>query len=468
MRVIYTVIFLCCIISAAGQVTITFRNSSYSGDTIKVLTIADYITGTQKELASGIVDGQGNFLCRADISKPVLIKIPLYFFEGLLYAEPGNNYEIVLPKKTPVPVHAEISPFFTPMPFFAYLPADKPDELNNLIYTFDSVYNDYVSKNSNRLLYEGYKSKADTFITRLNNEFGKYSDRYFSTYLQSKIAMLHYITKKRDLYYIVNYYLNSMPVSVENDAYMELFNNLFRDFFRFYSLKKEGETLFDDVAKAKSPHAIRQTMSMNPVFNNDTLIELIMLKGIHDAFFPGNENVEKEFPHIQLYLTLDSIRLQNRYWFTSATSGNISEKARYRYNTIDYNRIKLLNCNDEEVDLKALHSKYVYMAFYDTRNYTCQKELKLFSKIAKDYEKNFSFVIIIVNKDKKDFGTFCKKYNFSFPVYYAGQNSEIFKRLDIKATPQYLIFDPYGYCEHTNAPGPSENIEGVLKGIIER
>ncbi len=468
MRFVFVIFLLFILNAASGQVTVTFRNSTYKGDTIFLRTVADYITGFDIVIAKGVVDEKGDYTCKFPLKKTALIKIPLYFFEGMLYAEPGQTYHIILPKKTPVPVQADVSPFFSPMPFYAYLPEGIPDELNNLIFTFDSIYDDYISKNSSRLLFEAYNSKVDTFITKIENDFGKYRNVYFKTYMSSKMAMLHYMTKKRDLYYVVNYYLNPMPVSIENNAYMELFNNLFRDFFRFYAMRKEGETLFDDVAKAKSPYAIRQTLSLNPVFVNDTLNELMILKGIHDAFFPGNENIQKEYPHIQLYLTLDSMKIQNKYPFTHITCENIFEKACTRYKTIEYRNIKLTDCNNEQVALSTLRSKYVYMTFYDTRNYSCQKELKQIVKLAKKHESYTQFVIVVVNPDKGDFAAFCKKNNFTFPVLYAPPGSEIYGSFNITDVPQYMFFDPYGYAVMTNAPAPSENFEATMLNIIEK
>lgn len=449
------------------QVQISFKNKTYAGDTLYIRTKADYITGLDTILAKAVVDAEGTFVCRLDLDKSRKLELPLYFFRGVLYAEPGKSYELNLPKKTPVPVHADVSPFFEPMLFFAYLPESQPDELNNLIFEFDSVYEEYISKNASILLFESFHSKVDTFINALQDTYRNRGGVYFSTYLASRIAQLNYFSRKRDLYYVINYYLNSLPVSPENDGYMDLFNNLFRDFFRFYSFRKEGAALYDDIVKAKSPHAIRQTLYTNPVFNNDTLCELLILKGIHDSFFPGDPNLKRDYPHTQLYLTLDSVRMQNRYRFTESLSGHILTKAQTRYKPIEYGRIRLMNCQKEQVALSSLKGKYVYFAFYDMRNYTCQKELKLFAKMASKHEKDVQFVLVITNPDKEDFSAFCKKHDYPFPVWYAGPGSEIYTRFGVTVSPHYIFFDPYGFAILTAAPSPSENFEPKMYRLLE-
>jgi len=456
-----------CFSPAAAQVNLSFKNKSYKGDTIVVKTVKDYITGLDTTLASGVVDSEGNFSCTFPLEKTSKIIIPLYFFKGILYTEPGKNYVLNMPHKTPVPVHAEVSPFFEPMTFFAFLPEKKTNELNNLIFEFDSIYEDYVTKYSSVLLFESYSSKVDTFINSIKDKYKDIENTYFKTYLSSRIAMLNYFTKKRELYYVINYYLNAMPVSVENDAYMDLFNNLFRDFFRLYSLRQEGAGLYDDVAKAKSPHAIRHTLSLNPVFINDTITELIILKGLHDSFFPGDDNLKREFPHTQLYITLDSVRLINRYNFTRLISNNIFYKVRNRCKVMAYDNLTVLDCNNTSVKLSSLKAKYAYLAFYDTRNYTCQKELKLFSKMAAKHQKDVQFVLIIVNPYLDDFKEFCKTQNFTFPVYYASPNSGIIDRFDLKAYPHYMFFDPYGFAILSAAPAPSENFEPQMYKLLE-
>jgi peroxiredoxin len=463
---IFFAAFYICVLN--GQpVSISFKNKSYAGDTVLIKTTVDYITGIDTILVRDVVDAEGNFSCRMNLDKCRKLILPLYFFKGVLYAEPGKDYVLTLPRKTPIPVHAEISPFFEPMLFYAYLPEKQPRELNNLIFEFDSVYEDYISRNSSVLLFESFHSKVDTFINALQEKYGKTGNAYFSTYLASKIALLNYFSRKRDLYYVINFYLNSLPVSTVNDGYMDLFNNLFRDFFRFYSFRKEGATLYDDIVKAKSPHAIRQTLYMNPVFNNDTICELVILKGLHDAFFPGDPNMKRDYPHTQLYLTLDSVRTINRYSFTDETVTNIVNKAFTRYKPVEYGNLSLINCNKETFKLSSLKGQYVYFAFYDTRNYTCQKELKLFVKMASKHEKDVRFVLIITNPPEEDFLAFCKKYNHTFTVLYAGPGNELLTRFGVTVFPHYMLFDPYGFVILTAAPAPSENFEPKMYRLLE-
>lgn len=451
-----------------SQVTLQFNQKSYAGDTLKIFTRSDYISGKDVLLATATVQPDGSFSCSFTLEKTALIRIPLYFFEGLLYAEPGKSYMLRLPRKTPLSTTQEVSPFFKPMPFYLYVNNADKKELNAQIYEFDSIYDSYISTNAAVLLFEGYRSKMDTFITTMDKQFFPSKNEYFDVYYRSKMALLRYMSVKRDVNYIVNSYLNNLPVSPENDAYMELFVSIFRDYFQYYSLQKTGERLYDDIARAKSPAAIRETLKMNPVMSNDTIVELVMLKGIHDAFFPEENHAQKAFPCKQLYLTLDSVRGQNKYAFVKEMSENLIAKAEIKYNPIAYNKLELKDRNNTPVLLSTLKGNYVYMAFYDPRNYTCQKDLKLFVKKAVKYAKEIQFVIVVVNSSEQEFQTFLKKHEISVPVFYAQAESPVYNKFGLKAYPHYMVFDPYGIAVIQAAPAPGENFEKTLFRTIEK
>ncbi|PKP18680.1 MAG: hypothetical protein CVU05_13060 [Bacteroidetes bacterium HGW-Bacteroidetes-21] len=451
-----------------SQVTIEFKDISYAGDTLSIYTKSDYITGRDTLLVRQSVKADGSFFCVVPLEKTGRLSIPLYFFDGVLYAEPGKTYMLSVPRKTLRPVTAEISPFFEPMPFYLYVDGPDKNELNQLIFVFDSIYDGYVTTHSSVLLFEGYKSKVDTFFTQLDKLYNKVEQPYFNVYYRSKIALLRYITAKRDVNYVVNSYFNNIPVSPENDAYMELFNNLFNDYFQYYSLQKIGERLHDDIARSKSPSDLRETLAMNPVMQNDTVIELVILKGIHDAFFPEAQFAQKRFPIKQLYLTLDSVRYQNKYDFVKDISDNIFYKAAVKCEIMGYGQIELLDYSNNKVMLSTLKGNYVYMAFYDPRNYTCLKDMKLFVKKAEKYEKDIQFVIILVRCSFKEYIAFRDKYDLPVRVLYAAPDNQIFRRFALKAWPQYMIFDPYGIAVVRAAPSPGENIEKTLFRTLER
>ena len=72
---------------------------SYSGDIITFYFFQDYFTYTKKILCAAEVNDSGHFKCSFDIFETLKIYTDLEVFNAHFYAEPGKEYELVLPEK---------------------------------------------------------------------------------------------------------------------------------------------------------------------------------------------------------------------------------------------------------------------------------------------------------------------------------------------------------------------------------
>jgi hypothetical protein len=302
-RIIPQIAFLLLFLNSgiAQPVILKGNNKTYKGFDIHVYTIQDYITYTPVEIGHGIVSDGGDFHIEVNINSPCKIRLDLEAICGLLYVEPGKTYQILIPDFTPINMGNRLNPFFKPTDFYLGLKNPEKNDINLLIGQFDDIYNEYVEDNYYQIFKSPKESAIEKDIANIEKLFDTIPSHFFTAYREYKYAQVRFLSYMRDSRYIIREYYNNGPFLYENPAYMDLFNQLFANYLSFYMNTREGERIYSDIALAKSPFYAKQTLSNNMAVKNDTLKDLILLKGIHDAFY------SHDFETNSLLITLDSI-----------------------------------------------------------------------------------------------------------------------------------------------------------------
>lgn len=450
----------------AQNTTLSFVNKTYSGDSIFVYTQTDYITNNEKLLAAGKVNDTGYFYCSFVINSTTPVYIPLYLFKVTMYAEKGSNYSLKIPPRKKQDVEDELNPFFTPIEIIPGIKESDSLELNFQVNSFDEVYENFIVRYFNNLYYSAKKSIPDSAISAMEKKFSYSVNPFFKTYMQFKLNMLRYMSYERDDNYVIKYRFNSFPVSLKNPAYMSMFNDIFKHYFSVSVTKKWGEKIFDDIAKSKSPWELHRTLKNNPAVTNDTLIDLVILKGLNDAFMADKISGYKTFPRKQLLMTLDSMICCSMLPQFKEIAKNIKNNVLQMAPGTEAPSFSLLNRDSVRISLSELRGKYLLINFYDFRSYTFPSEMALLNNTSNKFINNLEIVTIVSHTSPHKIKDFCKKNNFSWQFLIAENTKELFNKYKVKAYPLYYLIDPYGKIILSPSPGPDGNFDPVFAKIL--
>ena len=459
-------ILLFAVSSIAQKTTITFSNKTYQNDSISVYCFSDYITETKKQLASGKVSDSGYFGCSFKINTITQVFIPIGIFQLSLYTEPGKTYHLLIPPKKKLDVADELNPFFVPVEILPGIKGTDSTELNSLINSFDIKYENFISKNFKYIYYSARKSVPDSAIASLEKQFSWTHNLFFKKYIEFKFNMLRYMAYERDDSYIIKYRFNNQSVYLNNPSYMSMFNDLFKHYFSVSVSKNWGDKIMDDIAKSKSPWELHQTFKFNPALSNDTLIDLIILKGIHDAFYADKISEYRTFPRKQLLMTLDSMICCAMAPEYKQIAQNIKTKVIQMSPGGDAPDFSLPNLDSVPINLSELRGKYLYINFNDIRSYSCQNEMTLLSTISKKFPKELEIVTIMCNGTVSQVREFCKINDFKWQFLAAEKPGQVINNYHIKALPSYFLIDPYGKIVLSPCPGPDSNFGSVFVSIL--
>ena len=182
----------------AQQVVIKGNAKSYAGDTLIWSYYEEQVTFEEKMLDKCKVEENGDFEFRLTISETLLSFIHLNVFKGILYIEPGQEYQIVLPQKVNKLPEDKLNPFFEETEFYVRILDTEETELNQQIKAFNKLYDKYLAKYFQQFRGKLSKTTADSIISAIEKDFPNKSNRFFNDYKKYKYASLRLMAYERN------------------------------------------------------------------------------------------------------------------------------------------------------------------------------------------------------------------------------------------------------------------------------
>lgn len=437
------------------------NNSEYTGEIIKVYKVSDYITNTKELISIDTVESNGTFRLSINEKQTILAHIPLGIYNAVLYLEPGKNYEVVLPPYQPKLKRDVLNPFFQPVEIYLGIKNTDSLDINYMIADFNDVYSTCIDSNYMHLVRNPSASKVDSVIDIIETQYKSCENQFFKNYRKYKYAWLKHVSYMRDYRYVVREYYHDQSFLYQNPAYMDLFNQLFANYLSFYMTKKEGRRLYSDVAMAKSPALIKETFSNNMVLMNDTLQELVLLKGINDAFY------SKDFPISNLLLTLDSIHIKTKLPEHKLMAENIKQKALKARAGFKTPQFELRDKNGIFRHSSEFLANYVYLNFISLESFTCLQDLELLKKLYEKHKTDFKIVSICIDDDFNKCIDFFNEKGYEWMLLSYRTQKSVVDDYKVRSYPSYYLIDPEGKLKLSPALSPSENFELQFYKILQ-
>jgi len=435
----------------------------YKSSTLIFNKYSDRITYLREKVFELNIDEEGNFDTTFDIDEITYVFSEFGVYFAYFYAEPGYEYELVLPPYEEKELADLFNPFFSPQETHLGIKNMKETDLNYLIMDFDYYYFRYLEMNYLDVYAQGIKSDVDTFITELNKRYKIYDNKYFQDYRKYRIAALKNIATQKqleDVLVFANY--SKSPVLYDNPAYMDLFNNIFYNFFDKILTSKDGGILYAIIHYGHSITRLKKFLNAKYYYLRNTQFqELVILKGLNDAFS------NKDLAWLPLLLTLDSLFLSTEYPIHQRIAQNIADNTLSMAKGTIAPPFELTDTSGNTVKLSDCRGNYVYLCFANTQSYTCQTEFLMMKKIYEKYKGLCIFVTILTDEDRKKALDFIYKNQLTWDFLFTEINSSTISTYKVTSFPTCFLIDPVGTLVLSPATLPSENIENYLFKIFQ-
>ncbi len=442
---------------SAGKVRISGYAPGYAGEELVFYSRTDDISFTETEVVRFRVDKSDEFSVEIEADNA-----PLYIYTNVgvhyayMYVEPGKSYKIVIPGKTEKSAREKNNPYFEGIPTHIAVINRDSTELNHLIRIFDQMYEPLFGEPLIRLTMNRDYELLDSISNAFEQRFAGYGNPYFQKYRKYKLGLLKIMARMQSASNVSSQYFYPEPVLYDNVAYMELFNQVYDRYFLFFSRTTKGKRIFEDINKHRSLDKLRNTLLTDNVLGEEQLLEMVILKGLHDAFYVEG------FSRLGLLTVLDSLASTTTYPEHERIAGHIREKVTRLLEGFEPPDFRLMNREGDTMSVSDFRGYYVYLNFCTSVSYGCLSEYDVLSSLSEKYEKHLKVVTVFIDDSYESMLDFLNKNDYDWEFLFYGNQPSVLKDYDVRMFPTYYLMDRDGKLLMSPAPSPAEKFENYL------
>ncbi|MDD2385396.1 MAG: redoxin domain-containing protein [Bacteroidales bacterium] len=434
----------------------------YAGNELIFYRYNDRITFIKEEMFRLTIDSIGKFWVKFDLEEITYVFGEFGIYHAYFFVEPDKEYEIILPPFAEKEAKDIFNPFFMSEKVHIGIKNMKKTDLNYLIIDFDYYYSRYHDLKLLDIYSLGLKTGVDTFINEINKRYEYADDSYFKEYKKYRVAALKNLaTQKQYEQALIFAYFTKDTILYDNPAYMDLFNNIYSNYFDKYLISKNGAYLFAVINYGHSITRLHKLLLQHFELKNKQFRELVILKGINDSF--ANKNLS----WLPLLLTLDSLYISTDYQKHQTISQNIADNALSLAKGTIAPPFELPDSVGNIKKLTNYRGKYVYLNFANTTTYTSQNEFELIKNIYLRYKAYCVFITVLTDENRQKATKFMTDNKYEWEYLFTEINSDVINTYKVSTYPTYYFIDPNGTLLVSPAPSPIDNFETYLFNIIE-
>jgi thiol-disulfide isomerase/thioredoxin len=431
-------------------VTIKGNAPEYAGYSLVMRKITNPISGEQSDLIAINVNEDGSFEQNIELSTITYASIDMRKYEGTIYLEPGLTYELILPPFQPRTDAERFNPYFIPEQVELGIANDEAQALNRLITSFDRDFEEQYNANAVSIFSRSDIPKAQKIIDQLDSVYTSNSP-YFIQYKQYAYGELLTLAYKRNKRKAMYFTMKGDSVNYTMPSFQRAFNTLYKSFFTAYFPSKQGDALRDAYTKNASFDSLSTVFRKDTLYANTEFAELVLLKGLYDAFYSGRYEQE------QIINLFKQAHKQGSTLSIKDLAQSLHKRVTWLRPGSAAPQFTLYRLDGKERSLSNYEGKFVYLNFMHTSNHTCKQDLQLLNVLSKQLRRELSIVTVIMDEDPAAAIKLVKdnKYRWDFLHYAAMPKVALDYR--IRALPAYFILDPGQKLRLSPSPSPDES-----------
>ena len=447
-----TIFFLINFFNSISQnVTIKGKaHASHIGKEIVLSDYSDYVTYTKTKESIDTIDKDGYFELKiqTQTTKPVLISINNLV--GKLYIQPNFVYGIYFPQLDSTYNNQEGTESKATISVYG----KDSTELNALIIDFNEQYNLHFAKANERYLSPTkLNALLDTFYMVTRKRYKANKNSYFKNYVDYSFANF-YSNTSRSKVYLQKTFIDNKPILYNNYEYMEFFNSYFKGYLKAFSSTKTGGSIFNSINSFADYNDLRNQFNSDKTITNDTIKELIILKGLIDFYYsPDFDKRQVQSVIEQLYRSTPSVQNKNIAFNLLQTIYQLQPGAP----APDF------TANDKvgmQVNLSYYKGKYIYLNFFSTQSDISLKEMQKITDLKKKFNDKVTFISICINDSVKTYKQYLKSNpKQDWVILHQAANSTARQAYNITSLSGYFFINQQLQLVQSPALTPSEGIE---------
>jgi thiol-disulfide isomerase/thioredoxin len=454
------IIFILALTTICNAQNITIKGNahfSHIGKEIILSDYSDYITYTKIKESSDTIDKNGyfEFNIQSKITKPILISIDNLV--GKIYIQPNFVYGIYFPPKDSLNNNQEGTETTVNISIFG----KDSTELNALIIDFNKQYNQlFTNIPDNYLSPTKLNALLDTFVTTTHKRYKHTKNNYFKNYINYSFADF-FSSTSRSKTLLFKQFIDNKPILYTNYEYMYFFNSHFKGYLKAYASTKNGGNIYNSINAFGDYRDLQMQFKADKTIKNDTLRELLILKGLIDFYY------SPDFDKQQVQSIIEQIYRETKVAEHKTIAINMLQTIyKLQVGAMAPNFL----ANDKaglQVNLTNYKGKYIYLNFFSSDSETSQREMQKIIDLKKKFNDKITFVSVCLDDSLKSYKSYLKANpKQDWIILHQGKNSTAKQAYNIKTLSGFFFINPQMQLAQSPALMPSEGIEYKFNGLF--
>ena len=448
------------------EVSIFGYAPTYRNDTIVFYHFPDPVSKIPIKIAKCPVDEFGAFRFEFESDEVWQIFANLGIYQVYLFAKPGMEYELNLPPKQEKTLNDILNPFFQALSIHIGILNTDSLDLNFLIQSFEQKYQPYFKSRLVSFYNKLEIEPVEEFILNTDQVFINTTDKYFSDYRKYKYKVLRLLKPGTGIRIKLYSNFQGEEILYENTAYIEYFNQVFRNYLKTALRLPDGDKLRFDIERkndlsGQCSEALKQTISGQLAIKDDKLLEFILLKALYDGYF------DSDFNRSSLLNLIIDIEMNSGYSNHRMIARNII----WKVSRLDPGKtapdFSLTDQTGKNLSLQDFRGKFVYLCFGSFGCYNCLAHYPLLLELQNKYQENLSLLTISVDRSYEEMKSGLKTNSYPWHFLFYGKQEKLFIDYDIRVFPSYVLIDPKGNLINSFAPSPLEGFHAYFEEILK-
>lgn len=447
-----TLFFLITVFNSIAQnVTIKGKaHASHIGKEIVLSDYSDYVTFTKVKESIDTIDKDGYFELKiqTDVTKPILISI--HNLVGKIYIQPNFVYGIYFPSADSTFNNQEGTESKAVISVYG----KDSTELNALIIDFNEQYNNYFAKANERYLSPSkINTLLDTFLLVTRKRYKATKNSYFKNYVEYSFANF-FSNTSRSKSYLQKQYIDKKPIMYTNYEYMDFLNTHFKGYLKAFSSTKTGGSIFNSINSFGDYNDLKNQFNTDKSITNDTLKELVILKGLIDCYY------SPDFEKQKVQSVIEQLYRESQFVQNKKIANNILQTIYQLQPGAIAPDFVANDKSDLNVNLSSYKGKYIYLNFFSTLSDISLKEMQKIIDLKKKFNEKVTFISVCLDDSVKSYKHYLKlNPKQDWIILHQTKNSTAKQAYNITSLSGYFFINQQLQLVQSPALAPSEGVE---------
>ncbi len=418
---------------------------------MRLFAYEDLVNETGILLDQSQSDDKGHFILEGQVKEilPARIYVGLEYVDLILTPNASYDIEIIVPEQK-----ENVSYFDKELPTIRVKRATDHGIYRQIIYS-EEIINGYLIEHFNQI-YRGRQLRyLDSIQNAINKEVPDIESDYVKSHNRYKIASVRLGISTDGGKKIIKEYFDGQPVLYTQYAYIDLFKELFDDYFN--STTFDNHLLSDAIIEG--PKALKKYLDTDPLMaSNPCLAELITIYNLQKLCYGDRSTRKIARNH------LNYIKEQTKYAEHKTIIGDFFTKYERLAPGTDAPEFTLKDSEGKDVSLSDYKDGLVLLQFVDGASPVSEHQFSDLRTLHRQWQDSVQ-ILTIATHEKMDFykQQFTEKKQ-DWPLLDLGGNILLLEAYNVRTFPEYILIRKDNKIGEAPAPSPERYLgERVTK-----